>query len=151
MKILLWFVLVTLSALTQTSCDETTSRKKLQIGVKKRVDNCTLRSKRGDTLVVNYVGTLEDGTEFDSSSNYDDSFFITLGYGQVIKGWEQGLIGMCVGEKRKLVIPPDLAYGSFGALPKIPPNATVIFTVELVKLVSKEEPRQSDTQFHEEL
>ncbi|XP_058789348.1 peptidyl-prolyl cis-trans isomerase FKBP2-like [Phymastichus coffea] len=127
------------------------AKKKLQIGIKRRVDNCTLKSKKGDTLFVNYVGILEDGSEFDKSSNYEDFFLVTLGSGQVIKGWDQGLMGMCVGEKRKLVIPPDLAYGSVGALPKIPPNATLIFTVELVKLVPKDEPRQSDSYSHEEL
>ncbi|KAJ8676050.1 hypothetical protein QAD02_011836 [Eretmocerus hayati] len=131
-------------------CENANSKKKLQIGIKKRVDNCTLKSKRGDTVHVNYVGTLEDGTEFDKNSD-DDPFLVTLGYGQVIKGWEQGLIGMCVGEKRRLVIPPDLAYGSRGAPPKIPPNASLIFTIELVKLVPKDEPRQSDENSHDEL
>ncbi|XP_068206747.1 peptidyl-prolyl cis-trans isomerase FKBP2-like [Palaemon carinicauda] len=113
--------------------------KKLQIGVKKRVDNCTLKSRRGDLLHMHYAGKLEDGTEFDSSYPRGQPLTFTLGSGQVIKGWDQGLIGMCEGEKRKLVIPSDLGYGASGAPPKIPPHATLVFEVELVKIERKEE------------
>ncbi|XP_046420661.1 peptidyl-prolyl cis-trans isomerase FKBP2 [Neodiprion virginianus] len=120
------------------------TKRKLQIGIKKRVDKCKVKSKKGDTLYVHYVGTLEDGTEIDSSYIYGEPLPVTLGYRQVIKGWEQGLMGMCEGEKRKLVIPPDLAYGTPGALPKVPPNATVIFIIELIKLVPKEELEEVD-------
>ncbi|KAB7496480.1 Peptidyl-prolyl cis-trans isomerase FKBP2 [Armadillidium nasatum] len=113
--------------------------KKLQIGVKKRVENCPLRSRRGDLLHMHYMGKLEDGTEFDSSYERGQPLSFTLGSGQVIKGWDQGLIGMCEGEKRKLVIPSDLGYGSSGAPPKIPGDATLIFEVELVKIEQKDE------------
>lgn len=107
--------------------------KKLQIGVKKRVDDCPFKSKKGDFLHIHYSGKLEDGTEFDSSYSRNQPLTFTLGAGQVIKGWDQGLLGMCEGEKRKLVIPPDLGYGSSGAPPKIPGDAVLIFEVELVK------------------
>jgi FK506-binding protein 2 len=80
---------------------------------------------------------LEDGTEFDSSIGRNDPFTFTLGVGQVIKGWDQGLLEMCEGEKRKLVIPSDLGYGDRGAPPKIPGGATLIFEVELLKINSK--------------
>ena len=113
--------------------------KKLQIGVKKRVENCTKRSRRGDSLQMHYTGTLEDGTEFDSSIPRGQPLTFTLGSGQVIKGWDQGLVGMCEGEKRKLVIPSDLGYGSSGAPPKIPGDATLVFEVELIKIDRKDE------------
>ncbi|XP_076067119.1 peptidyl-prolyl cis-trans isomerase FKBP2-like [Oratosquilla oratoria] len=113
--------------------------KKLQIGVKKRVDNCTLKSRRGDLLHMHYTGKLEDGTEFDSSYPRGQPLTFTLGSGQVIKGWDQGLIGMCEGEKRKLVIPSDLGYGASGAPPKIPAHATLVFEVELIKIERKDE------------
>ncbi len=80
---------------------------------------------------------MEDGTEFDSSIGRNDPFTFTLGVGQVIKGWDQGLLEMCEGEKRKLVIPSDLGYGDRGAPPKIPGGATLIFEVELLKINSK--------------
>ncbi|KAK8374458.1 hypothetical protein O3P69_019958 [Scylla paramamosain] len=86
-----------------------------------------------------YAGKLEDGTEFDSSYPRGQPLTFTLGSGQVIRGWDQGLIGMCEGEKRKLVIPSDLGYGASGAPPKIPPHATLVFEVELVKIERKEE------------
>ncbi|CAH3111583.1 unnamed protein product [Porites lobata] len=113
--------------------------KKLQIGVKKRVENCATRSKSGDTLHMHYTGTLDDGTEFDSSIPRGEPFVFTLGVGQVIKGWDQGLLNMCEGEKRKLVIPSDLGYGDRGAPPKIPGGATLIFEVELLKIERKSE------------
>uniref|UniRef100_A0A1B6M2I8 peptidylprolyl isomerase n=1 Tax=Graphocephala atropunctata TaxID=36148 RepID=A0A1B6M2I8_9HEMI len=113
--------------------EEKPAKKKLQIGIKKRVDNCQVKSKKGDFLHMHYRGTLEDGTEFDSSLSRDPLTF-TLGSGQVIKGWDQGLMGMCAGEKRKLVIPPHLGYGSHGSPPKIPGEATLIFEVELIKI-----------------
>ncbi|MCX6785771.1 MAG: FKBP-type peptidyl-prolyl cis-trans isomerase [Candidatus Komeilibacteria bacterium] len=90
--------------------------------------------KTGDSITVNYKGTLEDGTVFDSSYDKKAPITITLGQGQVIPGWEQGLVGMKVGEKRKLVIPPALAYGAQGYGSVIPPNATLTFEVELVSI-----------------
>ncbi|HEY2004648.1 MAG TPA: FKBP-type peptidyl-prolyl cis-trans isomerase [Candidatus Saccharimonadia bacterium] len=86
----------------------------------------------GKTVTVNYVGTLTNGTKFDSSYDRNQPFSFTLGQGQVIKGWDQGVAGMKVGGKRKLVIPPDLGYGAQGAGSSIPPNATLVFEVELL-------------------
>lgn len=86
----------------------------------------------GMTITVNYTGTLTDGTVFDSSYKRQEPFTLTLGVGQVIPGWDQGLEGMKVGGKRTLTIPPELAYGSQGAGSTIPPNATLIFQVELL-------------------
>lgn len=114
-------------------------KKKLQIGIKKRVDNCPVKSRKGDVLNMHYTGKLEDGTEFDSSVPRDRPFTFTLGSGQVIKGWDQGLLGMCEGEKRKLVIPAELGYGDRGAPPKIPGGATLIFEVELLSIERKAE------------
>uniref|UniRef100_A0A1B6GA79 peptidylprolyl isomerase n=1 Tax=Cuerna arida TaxID=1464854 RepID=A0A1B6GA79_9HEMI len=131
---LMFVTLLYFSIIFNSSCsEEKPAKKKLQIGIKKRVDNCQVKSKKGDFLHMHYRGTLEDGTEFDSSLSRDPLTF-TLGSGQVIKGWDQGLMGMCAGEKRKLVIPPHLAYGSHGSPPKIPGEATLIFEVELVKI-----------------
>ncbi len=85
----------------------------------------------GQTVSVNYRGTLENGTEFDSSYGRGP-FNFPLGAGRVIKGWDEGVAGMRVGGKRKLVIPPDLAYGSRGAGGVIPPNSTLVFEIELL-------------------
>ncbi|MFA6279034.1 MAG: FKBP-type peptidyl-prolyl cis-trans isomerase [Candidatus Paceibacterota bacterium] len=89
----------------------------------------------GDSVTVNYVGSLTDGTVFDASKNYGTTgFTFTLGVQQVIQGWDEGIVGMKVGGKRKLVIPADLAYGNQGAGDVIPPGATLIFEVELLKV-----------------
>lgn len=111
----------------------------LQIGVKKRPETCDMRTKKGDRLSMHYTGRLEDGTEFDSSVSRNQPFEFTLGVGQVIKGWDQGLLNMCIGEKRKLSIPAELGYGDRGAPPKIPGGATLIFEVELLNIERKEE------------
>ncbi|MEA2447025.1 MAG: hypothetical protein QOK47_662 [Actinomycetota bacterium] len=90
---------------------------------------------RGNAVAVHYTGTLEDGTEFDSSVG-GQPFQFQIGAGQVIQGWDEGIAGMRVGGKRKLIVPPDLGYGKAGYPPVIPKNATLIFEVELVDILS---------------
>ena len=87
----------------------------------------------GNTVVVHYTGKLMDGTVFDSSQDRDP-FEFTLGQGDVIEGWDKGIIGMKKGGKRKLTIPPSLAYGERGSGSTIPPNSTLIFEVELLEI-----------------
>jgi len=89
-------------------------------------------AKQGDTVSVHYTGWLTDGTKFDSSVDRGQPFNFPLGTGRVIAGWDEGVAGMKVGGKRKLVIPSDLGYGARGAGSVIPPNATLVFEVELL-------------------
>lgn len=88
----------------------------------------------GDTVVVHYTGWLPNGMQFDSSRDRGEPFAFVLGEGRVIPGWEEGVTGMRVGGRRRLVIPPDLGYGPIGAGDVIPPDATLVFDVELLEV-----------------
>lgn len=91
-------------------------------------------AKAGQNVSVHYTGWLPNGEKFDSSRDRGQPFGFTLGAGQVIAGWDEGVAGMKVGGRRKLVIPPDLGYGTAGAPPDIPPGATLVFDVELLDI-----------------
>lgn len=107
----------------------------LQVEHVQKAETCERPSKKGDMLTMHYTGTLaEDGKKFDSSVDRDQPFTFQLGVGQVIKGWDQGLEDMCAGDKRRLTIPPELGYGSRGAGDVIPPDATLVFDVELISI-----------------
>lgn len=108
----------------------TFTRNGVQIEILK--EGSGVEAKNGNTVTVNYSGTLKNGFKFDSSYDRGTSFNFTLGAGRVIPGWEIGVLGMKIGEKRKLTIPSGLAYGKNGAGGVIPPDATLIFEIELL-------------------
>ncbi len=105
-----------------------------QLKIEDEVIGTGVEAVAGKKVTVNYIGTLTDGTKFDSSYDRGTPFSFNLGAGEVIKGWDQGVVGMKVGGKRKLTIPPSLGYGAAGAGGVIPGNATLIFEVELLKV-----------------
>eukprot|EP01084_Bolivina_argentea_P251203 421232_1 len=99
---------------------------------------CTIKSQSGDQLSMHYTGTLyKDGSKFDSSVDRNRPFEFQLGQGRVIKGWDQGLLDMCIGEKRLLTIPSGLGYGDRGAGGKIPGGATLVFETELLEIKNR--------------
>merc|ERR1711887_498236 len=104
----------------------------LKVEYVSKPDTCDKVARNGDMLSMHYTGTLEDGKKFDSSYDRSEPFKFQIGVGQVIKGWEEGVLGMCVGEKRNLIVPPQLGYGDQGAGDIIPGGATLHFEVELM-------------------
>mmetsp|Transcript_43532 Transcript_43532/g.170351 ORF Transcript_43532/g.170351 Transcript_43532/m.170351 type:complete len:189 (-) Transcript_43532:1955-2521(-) len=108
----------------------------LKIDVTFTPDSCETKAAKGDSVAVHYTGKLVDGTEFDSSLKRNDPLKLTVGVGQVIQGWDEGLLGMCEGEKRTLTIPPNKAYGERGVPGAIPKNAVLIFDVEMVSITA---------------
>ncbi len=93
-----------------------------------------IKPKKSNKLTVHYEGYLEDGTIFDSSYSRNKPFVFSVGMSQVIKGWDEGFLHMKEGDKKTFIIPPELGYGERGAPPKIKPNQTLIFDVELIKI-----------------
>ncbi|KAF9010802.1 hypothetical protein BDQ17DRAFT_1273466 [Cyathus striatus] len=119
--------------------------KELKIETTHMPSVCPLKAQSGDKLSVHYTGKLwATGTKFDSSLDRGKPFTLTLGAGQVIRGWDEGLQGMCLKEKRTITIPSDKGYGASGAgSGVIPPNAALVFDVELVEIKpAKDTPRE---------
>lgn len=115
--------------------DDLAADAKLRVGIKFRPQECARKSTKGDLLSMHYTGSLRrSGQKFDSSLDRDSPFQFTLGSAQVIKGWDQGLLSMCAGERRRLTIPSGLGYGDRGSPPRIPGGATLVFDVELLSI-----------------
>ena len=125
--------LLTTFLIPSAIADEHSSNLKIEITT---AASCSRPSRSGDKISVHYRGTLEStGQEFDASYNRGVPFKVTLGAGQVIQGWEEGLLDMCPGESRRLTIPPEMAYGHFGAPPAIPGDATLVFDTKLMDII----------------
>lgn len=105
-----------------------------ELQIENLVEGTGATAAKGKTVTVHYTGTLADGSKFDSSLDRNEPFSFGLGIGQVIKGWDEGIVGMKEGGQRKLVIPPQMAYGERGFPPVIPPNSVLTFTVELIEV-----------------
>lgn len=113
---------------------ETRSKPPRKLVIKDLKEGKGAAIKSGDTAVVNYVGVeYRSGEEFDNSYDRGETFPVPVGQGQVIPGWDKGLVGMKVGGRRQLIIPPRLAYGAQGSPPAIGPNATLVFVIDLVE------------------
>lgn len=102
--------------------------------IEKLVAGAGARPRQGDRVRVHYTGWLTDGRKFDSSVDRAEPFEFTLGVGQVIRGWDEGVAALKVGDKARLTIPPEMGYGARGAGGVIPPNATLVFEVELLAI-----------------
>jgi FK506-binding protein 2 len=121
----------------------------LSVEVTKAVE-CTRKTESGDIVSMHYRGTLADsGKQFDASYDRNQPFSFKLGTGQVIKGWDQGLLDMCIGEKRKLTIPPEYGYGQRSIGP-IPAGSTLVFETELLGIEGVEPPRNVEPEVEEE-
>jgi peptidylprolyl isomerase len=123
---------------TQPAVNRTTTASGLTIIDLGRSD---LAVQTGDKVTVHYTGKLEDGTVFDSSLPRGEPFAFTVGVDRVIAGWQEGLLGMKIGDRRQLIIPSNLGYGERGSPPKIPANATLIFDIELLAVSRPAAPR----------
>ena len=131
MKVFLAVVAVAATVLSEPEVKDSG----LKVEYISKPDSCDRVARNGDMLEMHYTGTLEDGKKFDSSYDRSEPFKFQIGVGQVIKGWEEGVLGMCVGEKRKLIVPPALGYGDQGAGDIIPGGATLYFEVELIEIL----------------
>jgi len=138
MQLSRWLSVLAFGLLVSAEQQPESPPKELDIKTTYTPSDCTVKAQKGDPIKVHYTGTLfSKGNKFDSSHDRGQPLPLTLGVGQVIKGWDEGLVGMCVGEKRTLTIPPDMAYGQRGFGSVIPPNSALVFNVELVGLTSK--------------
>ncbi len=129
--------LIFISSLS-SACQGLSNESQIRIGILKKVENCTKMARNGDYLLVHYIGkhgtNWNDATVFDSTIERNKPFGFVLGIGEVVDGLNMGVLGMCEGEKRKLKIPPHLAYAEKGLKSIIPPDATLLFEIELVEI-----------------
>merc|ERR1712176_1498223 len=133
-------VLVALVAVVAVIAEPEVKDSGLKVEYISKPDSCDRVAMNGQMLTMHYTGTLEDGTKFDSSVDRNEPFKFQIGVGQVIRGWEEGVLGMCIGEKRKLIVPPELGYGDQGAGQVIPGGATLYFDIELLETESGPAP-----------